>query len=138
VVEGGEGLLQRGGRVVPVHLPQVDVVGAEPAQRRVQRAQQVAARAVAAAVTVRSQAGLGGEHHLVARHEMVEQRADHRLGVAVAVHVGGVDRRAARLQIELELGSGVVGVGVASPGHGAEGESGDRQPASAERSLLHE
>jgi hypothetical protein len=69
---------------------------------------------------------------------VVEQRADHRLGVAVAVHIGGVDRRAAGLQIELELGGRIVGVGVAAPGHGAEREPGDRQPASAERSLLHE
>src|SRR5262249_28891669 len=31
----------------------------------------------------------------------------------------------------------VVGVGVPAPRHGAEGQPGDRQPATAERSLLH-
>ena len=49
VVERRQGLLERGVGVVAVHLPQVDVVGAEAAQRRVQGAQQVAAGAVAAA-----------------------------------------------------------------------------------------
>jgi hypothetical protein len=68
---------------------------------------------------------------------VVDQGADDRLGVAVAVHVGGVEQRAAGLQIELELSGRVVGVGVPAPRHGAEGEPGDRQPASAERSLLH-
>ena len=66
-----------------------------------------------------------------------QQRADHRLGVAVAVHVGGVDQVAARVEVTLQLGGRVVGVGVPAPGHGAEREPGNRQPASAERSLLH-
>ena len=36
-------------------------------------------------MTVRGEAGLGGDQHLVAAADGVEQRADHRLGVTVAV-----------------------------------------------------
>ena len=121
-----------------MHLPQVDVVGAEPAQRGVQRAQQVPARAVAArgrgparspalvAITTSSRGT-----------SVVQQRADQRLGVAVAVDVGGVDQRAAGLQNALSWSAASSLVGVPAPGHGAEPEPGDRQPAAAERSLLH-
>ena len=82
-------------------------------------------------------AGLGRDQQLVARDQVLQQRADHRLGVAVAVDVGGVEQRAAGVEEGVELRGGVVGVGVPAPGHGAEGEPGDHQPAAAERSLLH-
>jgi hypothetical protein len=120
-----------------VHLEQVDVVGVEPAQRGVQRPQQVPPGAVATPAAARSQPRLGGDQQLVARHQGAQQRPDHRLGVAVAVDVGGVDQVAARVEVTLQLGGRIVGVGVPAPRHGAEREPRNRQPASAERSLLH-
>ena len=50
VVERGERLLDRRARVGLVHLVEVDVVGAEPAQRRLDRADDVAPRAAGAVV----------------------------------------------------------------------------------------
>ncbi|GAB3936978.1 hypothetical protein GCM10027614_14360 [Micromonospora vulcania] len=120
-----------------MHLEEIDMVGAEPAQRRVQGTQQMPTGAVAASAAARAQPRLGGDQQLVAGDERAQQRADHRLGVPVAVHVGGVDQVAARVQVTLQLGGRIVGVGVPAPRHGAEREPGNRQPASAERSLLH-
>ena len=83
-----------------VHLPEVDVVGAEPAQRRVQRAQQVRR------VTRRARRSPPGRNPaLVAISTssrgttVAQQRAEDLLGVAVAVDVGGVDEGAAGLDV---------------------------------------
>ena len=56
----GAGLLEGHGGVEAVHLPEVDVIGAEPVERGVQRGQQPAA---AAADADRG----GGQHHGIDR-----------------------------------------------------------------------
>ncbi|GAA0552711.1 hypothetical protein GCM10009533_58650 [Saccharopolyspora spinosporotrichia] len=57
--------------------------------------------------------------------------------MAVLVDVGGVDEGAAGVVEGDELVGGLFGVGVQSPGHGAEGEAGDAQAAAAELSVFH-
>src|SRR6185437_16478510 len=52
-IEGTERLLEGRVRVVPVDLPQIDIIGAQPLERRVEGPQQVGAGAVAAAVHAR-------------------------------------------------------------------------------------
>ncbi len=135
-VEGAEGLLDGGGRVEGVDLPEVDVVGAEPAQRGVERGEQVPARAVEAAGG-RDAAGLGGDDQVGAGDETVGEPGEQVLGVAVGVDVGGVDEVPAGVDELLELFRGHLLVGGAAPGHGAEAEPGDLQPGAAEVTLFH-
>jgi hypothetical protein len=120
-----------------VHLPQIDVIHPEPGQRGVQDPQQVPARAVPPAFPGRAQPRLRGDQQLVPGHGAAEQAADDRLGLAVAVHVGGVQQVAARGHVRLELGGSVVRGGVPAPGHGAQREPGHQESGPAERSLLH-
>ncbi|GAA3103085.1 hypothetical protein JOF29_003459 [Kribbella aluminosa] len=76
---------------------QVDVVGAEPAQRVVEGADQVLA-AVAARVRVAgvdAVGRLGGEHHPLLDAGLGDQPADDPFALARGVEVGGVDEVAA-------------------------------------------
>src|SRR5690606_2272281 len=82
-------------------------------------------------------AGLGGQHHVVARHDVAEKRAQELLAGAVAVPRGGVDEGAAGLDEGAELVAGLVLVGVASPRERAQPQTGDPQTGSAERALWH-
>src|SRR5204862_291396 len=77
----------------------------------------------------RPQPRLRGDHHLVPRDQVVEQRADHRLRLAVAVHVGRVEQVAAGVAERLELRGRVVRIGVAPPGHRAQCQPGHGEPA---------
>ena len=138
-VAGGQRLLERRGVVPGVQLPQVDVVEAEPLERGVERGQQVAAGGAAAHRPGRGAAdGLGRDQHVVARDDVGEQAAEGALALAVAVDVGGVDQRAAGVDEGRELHGGLVLVGVAAPGHGAQRQPGHDQAAAPERPLFHE
>src|SRR5690606_40502685 len=80
---------------------------------------------------------LGADRHVAAIDDAAEQRADELLAVAVGVARGRVEERPARVDEVAQLGSGVVGVGVAGPRHGPEGERGDPQTGSAELTTFH-
>ena len=104
VVEGGQRLLQLGVVAPGVHLPEVDVVGAEPRQRAVQGVEQRPPRGVDDALAgTPGDARLGGEHDLLAVDDRAQQPADHPLGLAVAVARSRVEQRAAGLDEGREL-----------------------------------
>ena len=92
VVEGLQGLLERGLVVEPVGLEQVDVVGLQSLERCVQRLHDVLARQ-AAVVGVRAgrPVDLGEDLDGVARHPL-EGPAEHRLRLPQRVDVCGVER----------------------------------------------
>lgn len=66
-----------------------------------------------------------------------EEVAEDFFAAAVLVDVGGVEEGAAGFVEGGQLLGGFVGVGVQSPGHGAEGEAGDAEAAAAELSVFH-
>ena len=76
---------------------------------------------------------------LVRDHDLVavprQPRREHALGLAVAVHVGGVDERAAGVEEAVEDPVRLVDRRLAAHQHRAEGEAADRQRA--ERRRLH-
>ena len=121
-VERRERLLDRG-RVGPdVHLPEVDVVDAEPAQGEVEAAEQVAARGVHhPGAAAGAEPGLGRDHHVVAGDHVTEQPAEQLLRRAAAVRVRGVEQRAARVDEGGELLAGLVLVGLRCPRSSAPG-----------------
>ena len=127
-VERAERLLDRR-RVGPdVHLPEVEVVDAEALQRGVEALEQVAARGVEDPLLAPdAHAGLGRQHHLVARHDRAEQLADQLLRRAVGVRVGRVEEGAAGVAERDQLVARLVLVGVTPPGHGAETQPRHRQ-----------
>src|SRR5690606_36259033 len=132
VVQGPERLLPRRGPGPHVDLPQVDLVDTEPVQRAVELTEQPAARRVGTPFAAPgAEAGLGRDHQLVARHDLVDEGAEDAFGVAVAVSRGGVHQRAAGVDERGEGALGFVLVGVLPPQTPAEPETGNRQSAAA-------
>ena len=136
--ERGQGLLDVGAGVGAVHLVEVDPVGAQPAQRVLDRAHDPAA-GVAAAVRVLAHrvVELGGEHDVVAAAR--EGLADDLLGLPGAVDVGGVDEVDAGVERRVDDPDRLVVVRVAPrpEHHGAEAELADRDAGASQRALLH-
>lgn len=100
VVQGVHDFLDRREPVPGVQQVQVDVVGAQPPQRRIQRADEVFA-AVAARVRVTgvdAVGELGGEYDSFADPRLGDQLAKDGLAVARRVEVRGVHEVAARFQ----------------------------------------
>jgi hypothetical protein len=94
--------------------------------------------AVETAVGVRHAACLGRDHQVPARDQAADQLPQQVLRLAVPVHIGRVDERAARLPEGLQLLGGGFLAGVAAPGQGAEADPGNTQSGAAEMPLLHE
>ena len=138
VLEGGQRLLPRRQRVPGVELPEVEVVGAQRAQRRVELGEQVAAGGVGDRVApTEPDDALAGEHDLVADPALGDQVADQRLGAALAVDGSGVDERAAGVEERVELLLGLDLVDLGAEGHGAEPQPRDPQPRVTDLTLLH-
>ena len=112
------------------------MVHAEPRERRVECSKQMQARRVETAFTIVSGHGLGGQHDLVAS-DLTEQRPEDLLGTSIGVHIGRVDQVAPRVQERTQLIGGFVLVGVATPGHGAQGQSRHVQARTAQGAVLH-
>src|SRR5690606_38066996 len=105
VGEGVGDLLDGGARVPGGDLPDVEVVGAQFAQRVVELAQQFASRGVDPGARQRGQVAGGrggggvharasGEHQFLAGHDIAEQVGEDGLGGAAGVGGGGVDQGA--------------------------------------------
>ena len=122
-----------------VHLPQVDVVGAEPLQRAVQRVEQRAPRRCRRRVR-----RYDGRCPPWWRARRPRGRRPRRaaapitsLGLAVAVAAAVSSSVPPASTNALSWSARLVLVGVASPGHRAEAEPGDLQARPAEHPLLH-
>ena len=122
-LQGRERLGQRRLVAPRVHQPEVDVVGAEPLQGRVELAEQAVPRGVDDALArAPGDPGLGADDQVVPVELLVDDAAEELLGGAVGVAVSRVDQRPAGGQERAELVAGGLEVGAAAPGHGAEGE----------------
>ena len=112
LVERAERLLERHVGVGPVHLVQVDAVGAQPAQAVGDRFAHPSPRAAAVLrIVVHRVAELGRQHDSVAAAG--EELAEHVLRHAEVVDVGGVDERDAGVERHVEHLPALVAVGVA-------------------------
>jgi len=112
-------------------LPDVEVIGLQPAQAALDRLDDVPPRG-AARIDVRSGGveALGDHHQIVA--VAAHQRAEDLLGLALGVLVGSVEEVDARVAAGLEHGGGSRFVGVAAEGHGAVAEFGNFDAGAAE------
>ena len=99
VVKRSHRLLDRRLVVPAVDLVEVDIVGAQPLEGRVDGGEQVLSREAAVVrARPRREVGLRREHVVVsAREELREQPSGDLLAAAARVHVGGVEERHARL-----------------------------------------
>ena len=138
VGERVERLLDLGVGRGAVDLVQVDVVGLQPAQARLDLAHQPAP-AVAALVGVLAHrpVRLGRQHDVLAA--ALQGLADDLLGLPRRVHVGGVDDVDPGVERRVDDPDGVVVVGVAprAEHHRAERERADLDAGTAERAHLH-
>ncbi len=136
LVEGGDDLLDGDALVVEVRVEEVDAVGTEPGQRRVDGALD---RTGGQAPVVGVGAGLGGDEDVVPVAAGGEPVADDglRLAAPVAVdpggvHVGGVDEVAAGRHVGVQDGEGLLLVGRPAEDVAAEGEREDLEAGGAE------
>ena len=112
VGERAEGLVDVDVGIGSVHLVEVDPVGAEAAERVLDRLDDPTARAAAVVgVLAHRHEELGGEHDVVAA--ALERLADDLFGLAGRVDVGGVDEVDPGVQRAVDDADRVVVVGVA-------------------------
>jgi hypothetical protein len=127
-------------------LIQVHVFGAEPSQARIDLAHDGPAGQAGA---VRSRAHpamhLGGDHHLVARREILQRPPDDLFARAIGIDIGGIeeidpalerllDERAALLLVQGPAVIAALGDAVA---HAAETNTRDIQPGPAKLHIIH-
>ena len=121
-----------------MHLPQIEVVGAELAQRAIELVQDgTAGRVGDRTALARSEAALPGDLHLVTDAALGQDCAQHLLAGAVAVHRRGVEERATGLEERVEQLARGVAIDLRAPRHGAERESGDPEAGVTDPTLLH-
>ena len=146
VVERAQHLLDRRHGVEAVELVEVDVVGAEPAQARLDRPDQVVARrADVVGAGAEAEGPLGGDDHLVAA--ALDRLAQDLLGHAVRVDVGRVEHGEPGLEADVDEPRGLGDVARA-PGleelvaaaecAGAEAQDGDLESRTAELPEFHD
>lgn len=132
-----------------VDLVEIDIVGAEPVQRLVDRVEDIRAheprRPAAAEPVVRRAADhLGRQHHAVAVVARLHPRADDALGASLRfgfrrdrIELGRVDEVDAVLEREVELDV-AVGLGVLlAEGHRPEADFRDKDAGAAKPALFH-
>ena len=133
-----DGLLERGVRIWRLDEEEVHVIGAEPLERGVERAEQPAPRRVDDTPgRRRADPALGAQDDLVAGDDRAEQGADDLLARTGRIGRGCVDERPSGLAEVLELLRRVLRVRVQSPRHRAEPEHRDVQTRSTHAALFH-
>ena len=142
VVQHGQGLLDRGQRVRLVHLVEVDVVGAQPAQGRFHRPYHVAPAAPGTPVrpvgAVHVAAELGGDQDVRTPAVGLQRGAEELLGAAlVAVDVRGVEQRDAVIDGRVYHRSGPGGVDLAAEVVAADTHDRDGKARGAEPAVAH-
>ena len=139
VGEGAERLVDVRVRLGPVHLVEVDPVGAEAAEARVDLLHDPAARvALLVRAVAHAAVELRGQDDAVAAAAR-ERLADYLLRLAARVDVRGVDEVDPRVERPVDDADRLVVVRVA-PGaehHRAEAERADADAGAAERAVLH-
>ena len=127
---------------VPHVQPQeVDVVGAQPTQARLERLHEVLAVVAARirVVAVRGERVLRRDDEAIARR--LDEGADDRLALTVRVVAGGVDEVPARVDERLEHAAALVLRGAPAPGlaegHRSERDLRDPETAPAEQCVAH-
>jgi hypothetical protein len=137
LVQGGDRLLERRLGVGAMVLVEVDVVGLEPAQARLDRPADVAAGATRLLlVAAHPRAELGGEHDLVPA--ALEDLAKERLRpAAVAVGVGGVEQVDVLVDGGVDNGAGPLQVQARAEVVAAEADHRDGQAGGAELAVAH-
>ena len=138
LVDGGESLVHRGHRVPGMQLPQIDMVSAQSHERFVKAAEKVGPRGVEPSLAPGLGAGFRRDDDTVARLELLEELAEHLLGYAIAVDIGGIDQGAAGIEEGSELVASVELVGSAPPRHRPQSKATNPQARSSEGSLLHD
>jgi hypothetical protein len=145
-VERLQGLLDRRPGVPPMDLVEVDVVGAESAERGVDLAQDRLARQPGAVGSPAHPAvHLGGQDDLLAGREVGQRPAHDLLAGAVGVDVGRIEEVDARLDGPLHEGSALLlgqAPTVVAPlghavAHAAEADNRDVQPRGTQLRELH-
>ena len=92
IVECPECLLDRGVRIEPVDLVEIDRVDAKPAQARLARLHDMLAREPAHCLTFAHRpVRLGGDDNFVEVRHRAQRSSGHLLAHAEGVHVGGVE-----------------------------------------------
>ena len=141
VGDGAGDVLDRHGRIDPVLIEEVDMVGLEPLERAFHRLADVRRAAVEAGAllaVVEAEAELGGDGHLVAAAG--ERAAEQLLVLEGAIDLGGVEEGAAEFDGAMQRGDrlGFVrrAVGLAHA-HAAEADRRDLQPLAAELARGH-
>jgi hypothetical protein len=138
VVEGPKGLVERRGRVEPVGEVDVEVIGAEPAQRGLAGTHEVLARqARLVGSGTRGPVGLGDDLDAIAP-SAGESATEHLLRPPVRIQVGGVEGGDPGVEGRMNGGNGrrVVDLG-AVRGPVAEDELADEEAARPETAVLH-
>ncbi|MDT4849327.1 hypothetical protein FQZ97_834450 [compost metagenome] len=134
VVERGQRFFDRRARIEAVQLEQVDVVGAQPLQRRIDRLHEVMARrAHVVRPLAAAEGGLGRDQQPVTRPAL-DRLAQHRFGGAARVDVGAVEHVHAGVHADVDQRARLGHVGaapraeklaLAAEGAGAEAQHGD-------------
>ena len=146
VVEGFDGLLDRGAAIPAMDLVEVDVVGAESAQAGIDLGEDRLARQPGGVVPAsHGREHLRGDHHLVAAREVRDRAPDDRLARAEGVGVGGVEEvdavldrlpeeRSARLFVQRPGVGALIGC---TEAHAAQAQGGYIQSGPSELHILH-
>jgi hypothetical protein len=145
LVQRGHGLLDRRLVVPPVDLVQVDVIGAEPPQRRVDRGEHMlAGQAPVVGALTHREVHLGGQHVVVPPgEEPAQQVSRDLLAHAVRIGVGRVEEGDAALDGRLDdrLGGVLVEMpgafGLGAVAHHAQADPGNLQPRRAQPDVVH-
>src|SRR5262249_44631386 len=126
IVEGAERFVERRIAIVEVHLIEVDKIGLQPTERRVDRIHDVAATVAGVpGLRARRAEPLGGEHELVAlalppaAEDLFGTTAGREVA-AERVDVGSVDERDAEVARMIEDGARPRFVDLQTKGHRAE------------------
>jgi hypothetical protein len=131
LVERAEALVDRHPRTRPVQVVHVEVVDAQPAQRRVTLVDDVSTRAAAGVRVVVShwRVHLAGEHQPVAQAGALgQQPAQQLLACPSTVYIGRIDAVDSMLHGDVEHLPRIVGARRTSKEHRAEAERADRHP----------
>src|SRR6187402_1019711 len=145
VVERAQRLFDRRQRIEAVHEIQVDMIGLEPLEACLDRADQMETRRTGiVGPGALAEAGLGRDQGLVAL--ALERRTQNLLRRTFRIDVGGVEQGDARIEADVDQPAGLIDIGRApsleegigaAERAGAEAQCGDLEAGAAELAIVH-